>query len=213
MSAYACCVGGGYKNIDNINCDSQYWYENWSKGACDTKLSDYCSQDNNIFDKPVCTRWISAFKEKGNELIDQIITSKCMEPINKNRPECACIVAAYDVSRQINAPTGLRVDCVYNQCINNPLAYRTSNMLSVPCPEVVDCSINISDAKFVIDNKSKFSQNFVQQCGSKIYGTSPETKENHKKEIIIAISVSFAGFLILALLIVIGYFILRKKSE
>lgn len=214
MNAYACCVAGGPREISGTSCDSQYWLENWSSGGCDSKLADYCSQGDNIFDTTTCRQWISAFSKTGNKVIDPIITTKCIDPANKNRPECACIVAAYDISRQINAPTGLRVDCVYNQCVNNPMAYRTSDMLSVPCPEIVDCSINISDAKFVMENKSKFSQNFVQQCGSKIYGTPSSSSEERKKEIVIGISISLIGILILViLLILIGYFILRKNKN
>jgi len=170
--AYTCCTLGGVQEYQNgrYKCDQMYWRQNWSTGQCDVPLSTFCSMGQNLFTPP-CKAWITAFP-KGNANIDVIITNKCSEPINVNRPECACITAVNNINKELGSQAGLRVECVSNACSN--AAFRTTDQL-LPCPEIIDCSINIDDAKFVVNNAKQFNQNFVQQCGSKVNNTTNTT--------------------------------------
>ncbi|XWV24791.1 putative ORFan [Tupanvirus deep ocean] len=204
-SASVCCTQGGVQSYqyggETYECDKQYWQQNWANHQCDAELANYCSMGNNLFSN-TCRAWINAFQTiGGNKQADLIITEKCSEKENANRPECACITAVNNINNDINIPIGFRVECVTNKCSN--AAFRTSDQL-IPCPEIIDCSINISDANFVVNNADQFTNNFVQQCGSKITNNNTDSNTfitNTTIRYVIGTAVGLVVVLIIILLI------------
>lgn len=211
--AYNCCSRGGpdsyvKNNGDRVNCPDEYRFKNWKNKTCDQELSSFCGEKTNLFGK-TCREWISTFQPINGEgvangSIDAAILSVCRKEENSHRPECACIVGADELRKQLPSASAIPVQCMLNDCSNNPIAFKTSSQLA-PCAGTY-CSISLKDIEVILGDKSKYTQKIIQSCGNKINKLSFSTDSLIKIEIFVLILL-----ILLIFGIIIGLFIRKSK--
>lgn len=134
--------------------------------TCNLPMKIYCGQGDNLF-KPQCLQWAKAVTRSNNPNdADEIIKTTCMKASNYDKPECACVKAAYELQQKGIDGKQVPAHCIENSCVNEVNALRTSNQL-LPC-NVINCQMRIEDIKFVLQNKGKFDVKFVQECGNEL---------------------------------------------
>ena len=181
-TAAKCCQNAGssyYMEGSRVRtCDPKYRLANWEKGTCDIHLDKYCKQGDNLFTKNACKLWVAKFRPTGNlerslpnGLVDDVINTVCSRDENKNRDECACIVAANNLRKLSPSSNDIPVHCIYNSCANNTKALRVANQLT-PC-NVVNCEMTIGDIK-LLSEQSGINANFVQNCTATNGSTNTE---------------------------------------
>lgn len=211
-TAEECCKLGGpayYKDSKGIvrTCDPVYRSGEWGKKTCDETMVKYCKEGTNLFGT-TCRQWVTTFQPIGqydratvNGSVDDVILEVCNRPENKDKDECGCVVAANTVRLKLPSANDLPVQCMMNQCANNPRAFRTSTQLA-PC-NIVNCEMNINDMKIVAGDTDTFSPGFSQMCGNAAVEKEAEQESNKKKYIAIGIIV----VLVLIIILLIWYYL------
>jgi len=166
---YQCCSRGGidYYNDGQIRtCDFSYRRNNFASGKCDLSFETYCAEGENLFGT-TCRNWITAVtdgQKKGNGSVDTVLFTVCNRPENATKPECGCIVAANKLKQDFPTSNDIPVQCMYNDCANNPLAFRASTQIG-DC-NIVHCEMTIDDLEIIAGNPEEFDVDFVQQCSN-----------------------------------------------
>lgn len=127
--------------------------------ACSGAMVKACSAAN--MNDPACQSWCRSNPGK----CDAAMLTYCKN--NPSDPICACINSkALDL---IGNPA-----CIDRACTLS--GYMTSNMLKVPCPDVISCTIqaNLANSGVSALNTTKFEQN----CGQKSNAASTSVPSN-----------------------------------
>lgn len=146
-----CCLG----NTREERCKPGYCS---GSAKCRTFMMNHCSSVNNIFSKEECQDWCNQDPGSCNDLkarycrdniwdsnchswcsnqtgnsksvCDQAITEFCKD--NPEHSICSCFTSPIKMYN----PACLDVKCITD-------GYKTTSMTSLPCPDVVDCSMQI----------------------------------------------------------------------
>lgn len=218
-----CCTLGGpdyYYDTDGTlrTCAFDYRRNNFSKGGCNIPFQTYCKQGTNLFGG-LCRDWITSVTQGqtvGNGTVDDVVITVCNRPENAERPECGCVISANNLARDFPTAQNIPVQCMYNACANNVLAYRTTNQMG-DC-NIVYCEMNINDLEIIANNPETFDVDFTQDCSNN--QTNPPapgqpSNPNQPVEQPITSSVWFWVVIIIVILIIgflIYYFGFKKKK-
>lgn len=166
-----CCTSGGpdfYIDGTGVRtCPPNTRAKNFGTSTtCNIPMKIFCSQSNNLF-KPACLQWAKAVaRSSAPNDADEVIKTVCMRAENYDKPECACVKAAYELQQKGIDGKQVPAHCIENSCVNEVNALRTSSQL-IPC-NVVNCQMKIEDIKFILQNKGQFDVKFVQECGNEL---------------------------------------------
>jgi len=178
---YQCCSRGGpdYYTDNGVikTCDPIYRHASLAGKKCDLSMQTYCSEGDNLFNQ-TCRNWITATtdgQKVGNGSVDAVLFSVCNKMEYEDRPECGCIVAAKKLKRDFPTSNDIPVQCMYNDCANNPQAYKASSQMG-DC-NIVHCEMNIEDLEIIAGNPSEFNADFVQACSNTQENPKPSTPD------------------------------------
>lgn len=182
---YPCCTTGE-SGKDQITCDPKYTP---SSALCNDSMTKFCKGDK-LFKNPRCRQWAEAqpgaayvnVKEfctnpanidqefckiwcnrQKDGTCDSAVTEFCKK--NKNHPYCSCIN-----SKLAGRDYNINPKCFDADCLKT--GYLTKTMDQTPCPNIVDCAMNIKLANSGV-NLANFQYN--QNCSSSTGGGTVNT--------------------------------------
>lgn len=188
-----CCLLGGpdhlcdpskkpqnitYENwCDNVAnqtpCPENTLAENWTENeACNPSMIYYCQLGTNLFDENVCNQWVVDFQPSGippytktSGDVDVVLKNVCNRPENKDRTECACILATQNIAKQFPTTQTIPAQCLLNVCNgNNPGVFKLHNQFE-PC-NYVYCNLDLDNVNIVANNPKVFNSQIIQNCGN-----------------------------------------------
>jgi|ERR1700678_81739 len=208
-----CCLNQQPTGYPNTTCDPSYTP---LSANCSTIVQNYCGIGSNIFTDPICISWAAQNPTQANVLS----ANYCTPSMIKSDQNCRSWVASSNIQGTIdnlmvteycqNNPTDTLCSCIMseipcpnkfdNTCIQDG-GYKTKDMMTVTCPNVLNCNQYIT----LSPGAKAVAVNFEQNCGTTQTTAAIATIfdslwSDHKNLLIIALI-----FLIFSIVLVLVY--------